>query len=58
MLRLLLERLKKLGRDKVLLTCDDNNIGSVKTIENCNGILKDKIEFENKLIRRYWITLE
>ena len=58
MLRLLLEKIKMLGRDNVLLTCDDDNIGSIKTIESCNGILKDKVEFENKLIRRYWIALD
>jgi predicted acetyltransferase len=58
MLALLLEKIKKLGNDKVMLTCSDDNIGSAKTIEGCNGILKDKVEFENKLIRRYWITLE
>ena len=58
MLRLLLEKIKWLGEDKILLTCDDDNIGSVKTIEGCNGILKDKVEFENKLIRRYWIELD
>jgi predicted acetyltransferase len=58
MLMLLLEKIKKMGGDKVMLTCDDDNVGSAKAIEGCNGILKDKVEFENKLIRRYWITLE
>ena len=57
MLKLLLEEIKKLEIDKVMLTCDDDNVGSVKTIERCNGIMQDKVVFENKLTRRYWIIL-
>jgi predicted acetyltransferase len=58
MLRLLLEEIKQLGIDKVLLTCDDGNIGSIKTIESCNGIMQDKVMLENAITRRYWIVLE
>ena len=58
MLKLLLEKIKKLDIDKVMITCDDDNIGSVKTIESCNGIMQDKVVFENELTRRYWILLE
>lgn len=57
MLQLLLERLKDEGYKKVLITCDDDNIGSAKTIENNSGILQNKIEFEGTLTRRYWIEL-
>ena len=57
MLKLLLEEIKKLEIDKVMLTCDDDNLGSVKTIEKCNGIMLDKVVFESKLTRRYWIML-
>ena len=46
---------KKLGIKKVLLTCDDNNIGSAKIIEKSGGILENKIQTEEKLKRRYWI---
>jgi predicted acetyltransferase len=44
---------------KVLVTCDDDNIGSIKTIEKNGGMLLDKINLvEGKpLKRRYWITL-
>ena len=58
MLKLLLEKIKKLDIDKVMITCNDDNIGFVKTIESCNGIMQDKVVFENELTRRYWIILE
>lgn len=42
---------------KVLITCDDDNIGSAKTIEKCGGILENKVEDNQKIKRRYWIIL-
>lgn len=57
MLKLLLEKIKKLDLDRVLITCDDDNVGSAKTIESCNGIMHDKVVFENEVTRRYWIIL-
>ncbi len=57
MLSLLLTELK--GKyDKVMITCDDVNIASAKTIEKNGGILEDKVVFEGELTRRYWIHLE
>ena len=46
-----------LGLDQVLVTCDDDNIGSIKTIENNGGVLKEVIEGPDlsKPKRRYWI---
>ena len=59
MLMKLLEIIKKAKLiNNALITCDDDNIGSIKTIENNRGILQDKIEFEGALTRRYWIDLE
>lgn len=49
-----------LGISKVLVTCDDDNFGSIKTIENCGGILENKVETapgKLPLKRRYWIEL-
>lgn len=44
------------GLDKVLITCDDNNIGSIKVIEKNGGILQDKIDNGKEVLtRRYWI---
>ncbi len=50
------------GFEKVLVTCDDTNIRSAKTIEANGGVLQDKIENEIEpgvyaLTRRYWIAL-
>jgi len=45
-----------LGVTKVLVTCDEDNLGSIKVIESKGGILENKVEFEGTLVRRYWIT--
>lgn len=48
---------QKLGHDRVLLTCDDDNIGSIKTIENNGGVLENVVIGPDldKPKRRYWI---
>ena len=58
-LKLSLEECKKLGINKVLVTCVDSNIGSKKIIEANGGILENKIFFEpeNEYICRYYIKL-
>lgn len=60
MLKLALQDFKGLiGEDKILITCDDDNIGSYKIIEANGGILENKVENEDAeerfLTRRYWI---
>lgn len=59
-LKLGLEKAKELGLDEnILVTCDDDNIGSSKIIEANGGILENKIENNEEdelfLTRRYWI---
>ena len=46
-----------LGLDLVLLTCDDDNIGSIKTIEKNGGVLEDVVSGPDlgKPKRRYWM---
>lgn len=45
--------------DRVLLTCDDDNSASIRTIERCGGRLEDARTGEDgRLFRRYWIDLE
>lgn len=46
-----------LGIDRVLVTCDDSNIGSIKTIEACGGQLENVVALPpaNTPRRRYWI---
>ena len=45
------------GVDRVLVTCDDDNIGSIAVIEACGGRQESVIRPEPQaaLIRRYWI---
>jgi predicted acetyltransferase len=47
----------RLALERVLLTCDDDNIGSIKTIENNGGVLEEIVNMPgvNKATRRYWI---
>jgi predicted acetyltransferase len=61
MLRLALHECKKLNIDRVLLTCDKENIASQKTITANGGVLENEVEDIPHLggsgvIRRYWIT--
>lgn len=62
LLRIGLLKAKELIDDnKVLVTCDDNNIGSALVIERNGGVLEDKVtnqdEYGEMLTRRYWIAI-
>ena len=48
---------EKFGISRVLVTCDDDNIGSIRTIENNGGVLEDTLDTPglDKPKRRYWI---
>lgn len=61
-----LEQARSLGLPKVLITCNDSNIGSARTIESCGGVL-ESIKPQSEVgpifgspedVRRYWITLD
>ncbi len=48
------------GYERVMLTCDDDNPGSFRTIEGAGGELEDVIEASDaghERLRRYWIEL-
>ena len=54
--RLGIEQARKRQIDDILITCDDDNIGSCKIIETNGGVLRDKIDNgRGVLTRRYWI---
>ena len=62
LLKLGLEKAKELIKEeKILITCDDDNIGSSKIIEHNGGILENKVmntdAGETFLTRRYWIKI-
>jgi predicted acetyltransferase len=52
MLRAVLPEAKRLGIERLLVTCDEDNIGSQRVIERCGGILEDTRAGK----RRYWIN--
>lgn len=59
MIRLALEECKKLGIERVLMVCFQDNIGSKKSIQNNGGILENELPAENgKIDQRYWISLK
>ncbi len=54
-----LDRAKTFGLERVLLTCDEDNLGSRKIIESQGGMLENIIELERWPVPvcRYWISL-
>ncbi len=46
---------KKLNIDRVLLTCDENNLASAKTIEKNGGVYENSLRRDEKVYKRYWI---
>ena len=55
MLNYISEFLFSLGVEKVLITCDKQNIASKRTIESCGGILENEVIDESRITLRYWI---
>ena len=50
---------EELNLSKILITCDDDNVGSFKAIEKNGGVLESKniSNDGSKMKRRYWIYL-
>jgi predicted acetyltransferase len=50
---------ERLGLTRVLLTCDDDNVGSIRTIEKNGGVLENVVTGPDlaRPKRRYWIEL-
>lgn len=57
MLAMALEKAKEMGLEKVLITCNDNNLGSARVMEKNGCVLQDKVQTERGLTRRYWKIL-
>jgi predicted acetyltransferase len=48
---------RAIGLDRVLVTCDDSNIGSATVIEKCGGQLDSVVSAVTpppRMVRRYW----
>ena len=60
LLRMGLELARERGLHRVLLTCDESNLGSRKIIEKNGGQLENSIEVEGQTVlkMRYWINLD
>jgi len=61
-LALALKKAKHLGFKKVLITCNEDNIGSKKIIEKNGGIFENKMRADlgddyGKIKLRYWINI-
>lgn len=50
---------KQIGLEKVLITCENENLPSCKIIEKNGGIFENYFldEDEQCIVRRYWVTL-
>ena len=59
MLKMVLSFCREIGLDKVMITCNDGNTGSEKTILANGGVYEYTIHepSENVDLKRFWITL-
>lgn len=57
MLRQDLQKCKEKGIEKVLITCSQDNLSSMKTILTNGGIFENEVCVEGEYINRYWVTL-
>lgn len=58
-LELALPFAKRLGLSRVLITCDDDNLGSAKIIEKNRGVFENTaLSPEGNVKRRYWIEIK
>ena len=48
---------RAIGVERVLVTCDDDNVGSATVIERCGGVFDSLVtrSDDTTLCRRYWI---
>lgn len=57
MLALAIPEARKIGLSRVLVTCEDANIGSWKVIESNGGVFERTTFDDGRLARRYWIEM-
>jgi predicted acetyltransferase/predicted SAM-dependent methyltransferase len=57
MLALCLEKCRAFGLRKVLITCDESNEASRRTIIACGGIFERTVVEDDNTLERYWIIL-
>jgi predicted acetyltransferase len=48
----------KSGASRILVTCDEGNVGSMRTIEKNGGVLENIVDAASEVPkRRYWIDV-
>ena len=57
-LKMALEIVENLGIEKCLITADETNVASNKTIISEGGILENTVMWDNEPLNRYWINLK
>jgi predicted acetyltransferase len=55
-LRLALQKLRVLGIERALVTCNATNSASAKVIEKCGGVRASDAQLEDRIEQRYWIS--
>jgi len=58
MLKMALDVARKSGLKKVLVSCDQDNVASRRTIEKNGGVLENVVPYEGEDVMRFWIPLE
>ena len=56
-LRLALKKCRAMNMNRVLVTCDKDNIASAGTILKNGGILENEVKEQHGITQRYWIHL-
>jgi len=46
-----------LGLSRVMVSCNKENIGSARTIQNNGGVLENEVVEDGQIVQRYWISL-
>lgn len=56
-LRLNLQKCRDRNMEKVMVTCDRENVASEKTIIANGGVFEKEVFVDGEYIKRYWIAL-
>ena len=57
MLEMALDICRDRGMDRVLITCNKSNTGSVKTMTKNGAVLENEVQENDTTVQRYWIAL-
>ena len=57
MLQMNLDNARRLGMEKVLVTCDEDNTASERTILKNGGVYETMVPVDDRMVKRFWIEL-